>query len=84
MQQPGQFQINVELKPEDRRVCQKCGSAAFIPACALYDVSAIVSPTGRADVAAVPIYACAVCGVQVDLTPKEEKPNLAIAPGGKA
>ena len=79
-----QFHMNVELKSEDRRCCPKCGGMTFIPAAALYDVSAIVSPTGRANVAAIDIYACVVCGAQVDLTPKEEKPNLSIAPGGNA
>ena len=77
-----QIHMNIELKPEDRRICAKCGGMVFVPACALYDVSAIVSPSGRADVAAVPIYACAVCGTQVDLTPKEEKPNVLVALNG--
>ena len=80
-----QIHMNIELKPEDRRICGKCGGTAFVPACALYDVSAIVSPTGRPDVVAIPGYACVVCGTQVDLTPKEDKPNMLVAmDGGKA
>jgi len=76
------MQFNVQLKPEDRRVCE-CGCNVFIPTVALFDVSAIISPNGQAGVVAVDAgLVCMGCGKPADMAPKEEdKPKIQLAGG---
>lgn len=42
--------------------CDKCGNYFFIEAFALKEVSSLVSPTGRNELAPIPIWLCSKCG----------------------
>ena len=42
--------------------CDKCGNYFFIEAFALKEVSALLSPTGRNELAPIPIWICSNCG----------------------
>lgn len=43
-------------------VCPKCGSKVFKEGLILKSVSALVSPTGKAEIYPIPVYVCNECG----------------------
>ena len=54
--------------------CKKCGNAAFDQYYKLYKLSALKSPTGKAQLYNVPIFVCANCGDVLD--PKKEEQSV--------
>ena len=50
----------VDMSNAIRKVC-KCGGELFEPACKVYTISAIVSPTGREMTVQKPVFVCIDC-----------------------
>jgi hypothetical protein len=87
-----QITLKVPLSSLNKRKCN-CGGESFVPAINLYEVSAIVSPNGKAGVIFGEAgFHCLICGRPADMKPKEdapgqgpatpEKSNLIILDGG--
>jgi hypothetical protein len=87
-----QINLKIPLSSLNKRKC-KCGGESFVPAIHLYEVSAIVSPNGKAGVIFGEAgFRCLVCGRPPDMNPKEdapvqgpatpEKSNLIVLGGG--
>jgi uncharacterized Zn finger protein len=54
--------MNVDLTQAEDIVCERCGNYTFEQVVLMKKVSALISPTGRAGVAPIPVFACAACG----------------------
>ena len=66
--------LKIPLSSLNKRKCQ-CGCENFVPAINMYEVSAIVSPNGKAGVVfSDPRFACLNCGEMADIKPKDEAP----------
>jgi hypothetical protein len=75
-----QITLKVPLSSLNKRKC-KCGGESFVPAIHLYEVSAIVSPNGKAGVIFGEAgFRCLDCGAPADMKPKEETPVQGPAP----
>jgi len=57
-----QANVNIDLSSTPNIVCDECGYFAFLPVVTFKQISAIVSPTGKAGLVPVPTYMCAQCG----------------------
>lgn len=55
-------EVNVDLSQADDIVCERCGNYTFEQVALMKKVSALMSPTGRAGVVPIPVFACAACG----------------------
>lgn len=55
-------EVNVDLSNADDVVCERCGNYTFEQVALMKKVSALVSPTGRAGVIPIPVFACSACG----------------------
>lgn len=82
---PQQFNINVDLNSLTPRKCH-CGSGTFMPVVNFYDVPAILSPTGQADIVAIGAgYVCLACQAPaiLDVITNGDKSRLVCLEGGK-
>lgn len=43
-------------------VCPNCGNKIFIEAAVLKKLSPIISPSGKEEIAPIPVFACSKCG----------------------
>jgi hypothetical protein len=69
-----QINLKIPLSSLNKRKC-KCGGESFVPAIHLYEVSAIVSPNGKAGVIFGEAgFRCLDCGEPADMKPKEDTP----------
>ena len=64
MAQGTPLQTNINIKPEDLKdiVCDACGGKFFRQVSAFKRVSALLSPTGKEQIAPVPTFRCDDCG----------------------
>lgn len=69
--------MGVDVTKTTPIACNKCGNATFVPAMFLRHVSAIISPTGKEELAPVPTFVCNACGHVPDkLVPSFMKEEL--------
>jgi hypothetical protein len=69
-----QINLKIPLSSLNKRKCE-CGCENFVPAINIYEISAIVSPNGKAGVVfSDPRFACLNCGEMADIKPKEDAP----------
>ena len=71
---PNHGQAQVQIKPSDLTdvVCEKCGCQTFNAAFMFKELSAILSPTGKASLIPLQVYACTDCGhINEGFLPKE-------------
>jgi hypothetical protein len=54
--------VNVDLSQADDVVCERCGNYTFEQVALMKKVSALISPSGRAGVIPIPVFACSACG----------------------
>lgn len=80
-QGPVQANVNVDLAKIDNEACNNCGSELWEQNIVLKKVSAIVSPTGKEEIATIPVLSCKRCYTAHPATPvrydmPEEKSNI--------
>ena len=64
MNQPPTENVNpqMDIKQTTPVACDNCKSQAFQEAMILRNVSAILSPSGKAGILPLPVFACIACG----------------------
>ena len=67
-----QQQVQVDLKDADTMKCQACGNSIFIQGYVIKKISAIVSPTGKEDIAPIQVFNCGNCGEMLPLQELDE------------
>jgi hypothetical protein len=64
-------QAGPKMEDLDQLACGACGNGIFDQYYRMYRMSAINSPTGKANVYHVPVFACAGCGDILDIKKAE-------------
>ena len=63
--QPGQqIQVQIDMRNATQKACE-CGSKNFVPAVTLFDVSALVSPTGQRLTIHKSVFVCMDCKKEI-------------------
>lgn len=76
--QPNTEKVNpqMDIKQTQPIKCDKCDSQAFQEAVLLRTVSAILSPSGKAGILPLPLFACIACGhINTQFLPAELRAN---------
>jgi hypothetical protein len=55
-------EMNFDVTKTTPLVCSECGNHTFVQSFFLRELSALVSPTGKAGIVPVPTFACGGCG----------------------
>jgi DNA-directed RNA polymerase subunit RPC12/RpoP len=61
-----QLRINIPLNQMQDIVCSECGGVVFMPALRFKEISAILSQTGKEEVAALETLICATCHKELE------------------
>ena len=71
---PPNTEMKIDASELDDIICEECGGKVFRQASMFKRLSALISPTGKAQIVPIPVFRCDDCGhINKEFLPKSQK-----------